>query len=163
MTNLDTSKLTKQGLVVALYVSLSLLLPELGFGPIQFRLSEVLTLLAFLDASYIMPLTLACAIVNIWSPFGIIDVIFGSLASFLALYSMSKVENIYLASIFPALFSIIIGLEILILSNQPINFFLVTGQIILSELVIVSIIGVNLFKLVIKNDYLVKMLKFNKN
>lgn len=153
MINLDTKKLTKQGFIVALYVVLSLAVPELGFGPIQFRVSEVLTLLAFLDSAYITPLTLACAIVNLWSPFGFIDVIFGSLASFLALSSMSKVKNIYTASIFPALFSIIIGLEILIISTEPINFFLVTGQIILSELIIVSLIGVNLFKIIMRKVY----------
>ena len=75
---MNTKKLTKQSLIVALYVVMSLAIPELGFGPIQFRVSEILTLLAFVDPSYVMPLTLACAIVNIWSPFGIIDIIFGS-------------------------------------------------------------------------------------
>lgn len=158
---MDTKKLTKQSLVVALYIVLSLAIPELGYGPIQFRVSELLTLLAFVDKSYIMPLTLACAIVNIWSPFGLVDVVFGSLASFLALTCMSKTKNIYLASIFPALFSIIIGFEILILSNEPINFFLVTGQIMLSELVIVSLIGIPLFKTIKKNNYLRDIIKLD--
>lgn len=159
MINLDTKKLTKQGFIVALYVILSLAVPELSFGPIQFRVSEILTLLAFLDPGYITPLTLACGLVNIWSPFGFIDVIFGSLASFLALYSMSKVKNIYIASLFPTFFSIIIGLEILIISTEPINFFLVTGQIMLSELIVVSLIGVSLFKIIMKNDYLMDMIR----
>lgn len=159
---MDTRKLTKQGLVVSLYVILSLALPEFSFGPVQFRISELLTLLAFVDSSYIIPLTLGCAIVNIWSPFGIIDVIFGSLASFLALYSMSKTKNIYLASIFPALFSFIIGLEILFLSNEPVNFFLITGQIMLSEFVIVSIIGVTIFKIIMDNKFLINMIRIEE-
>lgn len=158
---MDTRRLTKQALVMALYITLSLALPELGFGPIQFRISEILTLMAFLDRGYVLPLTLACAIVNIWSPFGLVDVVFGSLASFLALYSMSRTKNIYLASIFPALFSFIIGLEILLLSQEPVNFFLVTGQIILSELVIVSLIGVGIFKVLVNNSYLSHMIKIN--
>lgn len=158
---MDTRRLTKQALVMALYITQSLALPELGFGPIQFRISEILTLMAFLDRGYVLPLTLACAIVNIWSPFGLVDVVFGSLASFLALYSMSRTKNIYLASIFPALFSFIIGLEILLLSQEPVNFFLVTGQIILSELVIVSLIGVGIFKVLVNNSYLSHMIKIN--
>lgn len=160
---MNTQKLTRYGFIVALYVVLSLAIPELGFGPIQFRVSEILTLLAFLDAGYVLPLTLACAIVNIWSPFGIVDVIFGSLASFLALKSMTKVKNIYVASIFPALFSFIIGLEILLLSSEPINFILITSQIMLSEIIIVTIIGVPIFKILMKNDFIATRLDFNKN
>ena len=159
--SIKTKRLTKHGLVMALYIVLSLALPELGYGPIQFRLSEALTLLAFIDSSYVWPLTLACAIVNIFSPFGMVDMIFGSLASYLALKSMTKTDNIYLASTFPALFSFIIGLEILLFSDQAINFFLVTGQIMISELIIVSLIGVTIFKIIMENDYLMELIKYD--
>ena len=74
---------------------------------------------------------------------------------------MTKIKNIYIASIFPAIFSVIIGLEILILSTEPINFFLVTGQIILSQIVIVTIIGVPIFKGILKNDYINKLIRLD--
>lgn len=156
---MSAKKLVRISVIAALYVVLTLALPAIAYGPIQFRLSEVMTLLAFIDPFYILPLTLGCAIANIGSPFGIIDVIVGSFASFLALYSMSKTKNIYVASLFPTLFCILIGLEILFLSKEPINFFLITGQIMISEFVVVSIIGVNLFKFIEKNDYIMNMLK----
>jgi uncharacterized membrane protein len=156
---MSTKKLVRMSVIAALYVVLTLALPAMAYGPIQFRLSEVMTLLAFIDPFYILPLTLGCAIANIGSPFGIIDIIVGSLASFLALYSMSKTKNIYIASLFPTLFCIFIGLEILFLSNEPINLFLVTGQIMISEFIVVSIIGVGLFKIIEKNDYIMNMLK----
>jgi uncharacterized membrane protein len=156
---MSAKKLVRISVVAALYIVLTLALPAMAYGPIQFRLSEVMTLLAFIDPFYILPLTLGCAIANIGSPFGIIDIIVGSLASFLALYSMSKTKNIYIASLFPTLFCILIGLEILFLSNEPINLFLVTGQIMISEFIVVSIIGVSLFKIIEKNDYMINMLK----
>lgn len=156
---MSAKKLVRSSVIAALYLVLTYSLPALAYGPIQFRLSEVMTILAFIDPFYILPLTLGCAIANISSPFGLIDVIVGSLASFLALYSMSKVKNIYLASLFPALFSILIGLEILIISNEPVNFFLVTAQIMFSEFVVVSIIGVSFYKLIEKNTYVINMLK----
>lgn len=156
---MSAKKLVRISVTAALYVVLTLALPAIAYGPIQFRLSEVMTLLAFIDPFYILPLTLGCAIANIGSPFGIIDVIIGSFASFLALYSMSKTKNIYVASLFPTLFCILIGLEILFLSKEPINFFLITGQIMISEFVVVSIIGVSLFKFIEKNDYMMNMLK----
>lgn len=152
---MNVNKLVRGAMVAALYAVLTLTLP--AYGPLQFRLSEIMTLLAFYNPFYIIPLTLGCAIANIASPFGIIDVIFGSLASFLALTAMSKTKNIYLASIWPAFFSIIIGLEIMFLSTEPINFFLVTGQIMLSEFVVVTIIGVPVIKAFMKNQYIERL------
>lgn len=156
---MSAKRLVRISVIAALYVVLTLALPAMAYGPIQFRLSEVMTLLAFIDPFYILPLTLGCAIANIASPFGMIDVIVGSLASFLSLYSMSKTKNIYIASLYPTIFCLLIGLEILFLSNEPINFFLVTGQIMISEFVVVSIIGVSLFKIIEKNNYIMNMLK----
>lgn len=152
---MNVNKLVRGAMVAALYAVLTLALP--AYGPLQFRLSEIMTLLAFYNPFYIIPLTLGCAIANIASPFGIIDVIFGSLASFLALTAMSKTKNIYLASLWPAFFSIIIGLEIMFLSTEPINFFLVTGQIMLSEFIVVTIIGVPVIKAFMKNEYIERL------
>lgn len=150
--NLSTKDLARGAVVAAMYAVLTMTLP--AYGALQFRLSEILTLLAYFDPFYIWPLTIGCAISNIASPFGIIDVIFGSLASFLALSCMSRTKNIYLASIWPAVFSFIIGLEIMFLSTEPVNFFLVTGQIMLSELVIITLIGVPVMKFLSKIEIL---------
>jgi uncharacterized membrane protein len=152
---MKTNKLVRGAVVAALYAILTLTLP--AYGALQFRLSEILTLLAYFDPFYVVPLTIGCAIANIASPFGIVDVIFGSLASFLALTSMSKTKNIYLASIWPAFFSFIIGLEIMFLSTEPVNFLLVTGQIMLSEFVVVTIIGVPVMKYLMRNEYVERL------
>ena len=156
---METNKLVKGGIVIALYVVLTYAFSPLAYGPLQFRLSEIMTLLAFIDPFYVLPLTLGCAISNIGSPFGIIDVIFGSLASFLALYSMTNSKNMFVASLWPAIFSFIIGLEILFLSKEPVNFFLITGQIMLSQFIVVSIIGVPIFKFIQKSNYIINILK----
>lgn len=152
---MKTNKLVRGAIIAALYAILTLTLP--AYGPLQFRLSEIMTLLAFVNPFYILPLTLGCAIANLASPFGIVDVIFGSLASFLALTAMSKTKNIYLASIWPAFFSFIIGLEIMFLSQEPVNFFLITGQIMLSEFLVVTVIGVPVFKTIMKNEYITRL------
>ena len=147
---MKTNKLVRGAVIAALYALLTMTLP--AYGPLQFRLSEIMTLLAYYNPFYILPLTLGCAIANIYSPFGIVDVIFGSLASFLALTAMSKTKNIYIASIWPAFFSFIIGLEIMLFSTEPVNFFLITGQIMLSGLVVVTVIGVPIMKNLMKNE-----------
>ncbi|HHX61678.1 MAG TPA: QueT transporter family protein [Epulopiscium sp.] len=156
---MSANKLARIGVVAALYAVLTLALPSFAYGPIQFRLSEVMTLLAFIDPFYILPLTLGCAISNLGSPFGMVDVVVGSFASFLALYAMSKTKNLFLASLWPTFFCFIIGLEILVLSEEPINFFLITGQIMISEFIVVTIIGIPFLKAIMKNKYVMKMLK----
>ena len=156
---MSSQKLVRMSVVAALYVVLTYSVSALSYGPIQFRFSEIMTLLAFINPFYILPLTLGCAIANLGSPFGLIDVVVGSFASFLSLYFMSKTKNMYIASLFPTLFSFIIGLEILVLSNEPINFFLVTAQIMGGQFVVVSIIGIPLFKAIKKNKYFYNMLK----
>lgn len=158
---MNTNRLVKAGIIAALYVVLTYALPSLAYGPLQFRFSEILTLLAYIDPFYVLPLTLGNALANIGSPFGIIDVVYGTFLSFLALYSMSKTKNIYIASLWPAVFNAFIGLEIYLLSETPVNFFIVAGQIALSEFIIVSLIGVPIFKILEKNDYIMDILKNN--
>ena len=152
----NTSRLVKGAAVAAIYAVLTMMLP--AYTSFQFRISEIMTLLAYYNPFYILPLTLGCAISNIVSPFGIIDVIFGSLASFLATTAMSKTRNMYLASIWPAISSIIIGLEILMFSAEPINFLVVVGQIMISELIVVTIIGVPLMKKLMENKHFERLI-----
>lgn len=159
---MNSQKLTRFSIVTSMYIVLTLSIPFLSYGPLQFRFSEIITLLAFIDPFYVGPLTLGCAIANIWSPMGIFDIIFGTLATYLTTKTMSKTKNIYLASLLPSLFSIIIGLEILLVSSEPINLFIVTGQIMFSEFVIVSLIGVPVFKTIMKNNFLMNIL-YSKN
>lgn len=147
----DKKILVRQAMIAAMYAAITWAIPSLSYGPIQFRLSEIMTLLAFINPEYILGLTVGCAIANLFSTLGLIDVVVGTFASFIALYVMSKIKNIWLASLMPAICSIIIGIEIVAVSPEPISFFVVTGQIMISELIIVTVVGVPVFKLLMKN------------
>lgn len=159
---MNSKKLSKAALVAAVYVVLTWILPMFSYGPIQFRFSEVLTLLAFYNPIYIFSITIGAAISNLMSPLGIIDVFVGAFHSFLSVYFISKSKNLYVASLFPALFSFIIGAEIIMVSAEKLSFFLITGQIMLSELIIVTIIGVPLIKLVARNNNLSELMEFQR-
>ncbi len=148
---MDKNTITKQALTAAAYAALTWALPALSYGPIQFRISEVMTLLAFFNPQYIVGLTLGCALANMFSALGVVDVVVGTFASFLALYTMSKIKNIWVASLMPAVFSVIIGIEIAFLASEMSLFIPVTLQIMFSEFVIVTLLGVPLFKILEKN------------
>ncbi len=70
---MNTRKLTLIAVVAALYVVLTVSLGMLGYGPIQFRVSEILNLLALIHPIYIFAVGLGCAISNLYV-YGIIDV-----------------------------------------------------------------------------------------
>lgn len=86
MKRFSTKDLTAAAVVAALYTALSLLSDALGlaFGPIQCRLSEALCLLPLLLPSSVWGLTLGCLLTNILSPYGLLDLVVGTFATFLA-------------------------------------------------------------------------------
>lgn len=158
----NSKNIARIGLVAALYVVLTLLVPAFAYGPVQFRISEVLTLLCFYNPLYILPITLGVFISNLFSSLGPIDLVFGTLHTLISVYLMSKTKNIWLASLMPALFSFIIGAQIVMVSSEALSFFTITGSIMLSEFIIVTIIGVPVFKLLEKNkDFKNKVLDYN--
>lgn len=147
----STNNLTRLALVAAIYVVLTLAIPAISYGPVQFRVSEILTLLCFYNPYYIPALTIGVFISNIFSSLGMIDLVFGTAHTLIAVVIMSKTKNIWLASLMPALFSFIIGAQIVIVSPEPLSFFAITASIMVSEFIIVSLIGVPSFKLLEKN------------
>ena len=77
----------------ALYVALTAITGELGFGLVQFRFAEALCLLPFYAPETIPGLVLGCLLSNILgSPFAVLDVVFGSLATLLAVLSVSRMK-----------------------------------------------------------------------
>ena len=72
-------------MIAALYLLLFLPLKPIGFGPIQFRLAEILTLLPALTPAAIPGVFLGCVLANIVGPAGHwVDIVFGSLATLIA-------------------------------------------------------------------------------
>lgn len=76
--------MTKGAAIAALYAVITLIIVPFGYGAIQVRLSEMLTNLAAFNKRYIWALTIGCVIANLWSPMGIIDIVFGSLSTLVA-------------------------------------------------------------------------------
>lgn len=158
--NMSTKNLAKVAIVAALYVVLTVGLAPLSYGNIQFRVSEVLTLFAFINPMYIPGLVIGCVISNLFSPLGIIDVVVGSFATFISLYCMTKTKNIFVASLFPVIFNgIFVGLELYYLFSLPL--LLTMAQVAIGEFVVVSLCGVAMFKVMMSNTALMNTLEIN--
>lgn len=163
MKKLSLHEMIRQSVIAALYVVLTLSLGNAGYGEIQFRISEFLNLLAFFNPINAIGVTLGVLISNFWSPFGVIDMIFGTIHTIIALFFIAKSKNLLIASIWPAVFSFIIGFELTVLAGQSSLFFLTTLYVMISELIIMSIISVPLYTILSKNSEFMKVigLKYN--
>ena len=87
-----TRHIARIGMIAAVYAAFTLItilfLGSLAWGPIQFRISEALTVLALFTFDAVPGLTLGCVIANVANmalsgtgALGLLDVVFGSLAT----------------------------------------------------------------------------------
>lgn len=161
MKNFFTTKnLVKTAMVAAVYGALTFFIAPISYGAIQFRLTEILVLLAFIDFGYVPGLVLGCVIANLFSPLGIADVVFGSVATLIAVIMVGKTKNLLLSTIWPSLVNgLIIALELYFISKLP--FLLSFAEVAIGEFVVVTCIGYPIFKNLLKNERLIKFLKFD--
>lgn len=154
-----TSRLVKTALIAAIYAVLTIILAPISYGPVQFRLSEILVLLAFIDPIYIIGLTLGCFLANLFGGLGIMDLVFGTIATFLSVSAISltskfikhRLTSLIISSLWPTIFNgVIIGWMLNYVLQVPL--FLTMFQVGIGEFVVVTIIGVPVFKL-ISNKY----------
>ena len=157
--NLDTNFLVKSAIVAALYAVITLLLPMASYGPIQLRFSEIMVLLVFYNKRFIPGLVLGCAIANLFSPMAAFDVVFGTLSSYIAFRLILKSKTLFKASLWPVLMVIVPALgTYFILANDAVLFIMIL-EFMASEFIMVSIIGVLIFKMLEKNDGFMKYIR----
>ncbi len=114
--------------MAALYVALSMTLPALAAGPVQFRAAEALTLLPVCFAPAIPGLAVGCLITNMLFGYGIWDMALGTLATLIAALLTRKTRhNLLLAALWPvAVNAVIIGAMLHVLAAAPLFFTMLT-------------------------------------
>lgn len=169
MQKFSTVTLVKTAVIAAIYAAITMALSPISYGEIQFRLSEVLILLAFIDPVYIPGLVLGCIIANLGSPLGPIDVFAGSFATLLsviAIYQTKKLlgnspKSLILSSLWPVIFNgLIVGWMLNYVLQLP--FWASAGYVALGEFVVVSIVGVIIFKNILNRENFINILQLSK-
>lgn len=168
MKNKTTLYIVQAAAIAALYATLTILqnvlIPGSASMTVQFRVSEVMTILALYTPAAIPGLTIGCVIANISSvpALGPYDLIFGSIASLIAALLMYALRNVRLlklpipAALMPALINgIIVGFEIdfFFVGEGAFNFadFLFQGGCVaLGELAVLFVLGLPLSWLIEK-------------
>ena len=164
-----TMYLAESAVIAALYAVLSYLSAglNLAFGAVQFRLSDALCVLPLFTPSAVPGLAVGCFISNLVSPLGIIDWVFGTLATLLAALCTRKLRDITLFSIpffsvlMPVIFNgFIVGFELACLNEAgAFNFgffntalYLSSGlSVAFGETVVLAVLGIPLILLLKKS------------
>ena len=156
---ITTNFIVKTAAVAAIYTVVTLGLAFMSYGNIQFRVSEIMTLLAFFDPTYIGGLTLGCFLANLLGPNGLPDALIGTPATLISVIAIAITGKItkqskiglIIASLWPTLFNgLIIGYLLHKMFNLPI--FLTMLEVAVGEFVVITLIGVPVFLLLL-NKY----------
>lgn len=159
--------LTQAAIIAALYAALvylqNMLVPNSATMAVQVRVAEALTMLSVITPAAIPGLTLGCLLANFTSiqvmP---LDVIFGTLATFLASVCMYRLRSVryrnisLLSALMPAVFNgVIIGLELTFFipdhSGSILTVFLTQGGLVaLGEVISVMLLGIPFIRMVEK-------------
>ena len=111
---MTTRRIVEGALIAAIYATLTILLAPISYGPVQFRVSEVLTVLPFLMPSTVSGIVVGCVLANLYTG-SVLDIVFGSLATLLAGLLTAwfgkkgnTVKNRLLGCLMPVLFNAVI-------------------------------------------------------
>ena len=161
----NTKRIAKIGLIAALYAVITLALGFISYGPIQFRIAEIMTLLPLFGKEYILSLTIGCFLANVIGPYGLPDIILGTLATFISVYLVyltgklmkNKKGYIIIASLWPTIVNAIIIGGVMLHGLFKLPLILSILQVGFGQFVVITIIGVPLFRFL--NNKYSKLLK----
>ncbi len=174
MKGQSTTNMVKIALLAAIYCAITFAMFFISFGPIQFRVSEMLTVLPAYTKLAIPGLTLGCALANLIgffagvNPIGIIDAVVGSAATLIAAilsHYLGKLNNncikYFLVPLPPVLINaVIVGLEITFVFSGGFSVSAFTANFIsifIGQATICYLLGVPFMYILSKNDFYKKI------
>ncbi len=155
-------RLAINALIAAIYVDLTLVTASFAYREIQFRIAEVLILLVFFRKDYLIGLSIGCFIANLFGPLGLIDAVFGTLATVASGLLIAFSKNMFIATLYPVVANgLVVGAELHFLEGLP--FWLSAGTVALGEFAVVSVLGFLVFKKLRNNTMFMHMIGANQN
>ncbi|MDR0468929.1 MAG: QueT transporter family protein [Peptococcaceae bacterium] len=103
-------RLTRGALLGAAYAALTIATAPISFGALQFRVAEAMTVLPWFYPEAVPGLFVGCLIANLFGGNGVLDIIFGSLATLAAALISRRMKTPWLVPLPPvAVNAVVIG------------------------------------------------------
>ncbi|MBR3805011.1 MAG: QueT transporter family protein [Clostridia bacterium] len=156
----NAKALTRAGIIGAVYVVLTMALFPLSFGAVQVRISEGLTLLPLIFPESVLGLTVGCLISNLFGN-GVIDVVFGTLATFIsAILTRLVAKNIkkdflkiLVGGIFPVVINAVVIPFTFLAITESFSVYLISAvQIFIGQALAVYLFGAPMFYVIKKGS-----------
>lgn len=160
--NTKVKFVVKAAIIAALYIVIGIVFHPWDFYALQIRPSEALNILVYFTPAAAWGLFIGCVINNLSSPFGLVDIIFGSLATLASGLLGSRIKNKYLVGV-PSV--IINGFVVagIITTQSGLTmeaYWPIMLNITACQLLSVYIIGMPLLLLIDKNKKLKELIKY---
>ena len=168
MRSVSVRFMTLTASLAALYAALTLVLAPVSFAAVQFRVSEMLTLLPVFFPEAIPGLALGCLLSDLvgfflgLNPVGLVDAFFGTAATLAAAWFTARIGKRFsgpvrtaLAPLPPVVLNgLLIGLELTFFSgsSESALFWSFCGSVALGEAVVCYALGVPLLLLLERKD-----------
>lgn len=147
--------------IAAIYAALTIACYPLSYEGIQFRFAEIMVLLCFFRKDYTIGLTLGCLVANLMSPIGVVDVLFGTIATLISCLGIIFLKQLCFAALIPVIANgFIVGFELWKFMDCP--FWLSVGTVALGEFTVL-LAGYIIFMILKKNKAFFEMIRRNQN
>lgn len=140
-----------QAMIATVYVVITFALYPISFNSPQIRIAEFMLVLVFFNKKHAFGLLVGCAVVNFLGTMGLVDVVFGTSASALAIYLMLKTPNRLLGFLWPSIVNaIIIGIQLNLLFSLPL--FITMSEVFIGEFAATFLLAIFLLKPTLNNE-----------
>ncbi len=145
----------RAAMIAAIYVVITLIFAPISYGVIQVRISEMLMVLPYFTIAAVPGLFVGCMIANIFGGFGMLDIVFGSLATLISAYLVTKIKTKYLVPLPPVIINaIIVGAVLSTVLEMP--FYMTAIWVGVGQVIACYGLGYPLLLFLEKRDYIFK-------
>jgi len=141
-----TGFVARAGIIAAVYYVITMFIAPIAYGPVQFRISEALTLLPFIDPAAILGLTVGVFFANFASPLGLVDILGGSALTLIAAFLTFKCKNKFFAMIPPIVVNAF-GVALYVAPAYDLPYWPTVGYIAFGQTVVIGLLSIPILEL----------------
>lgn len=162
----NTRMIALNGVLAALYATVTLATASFAYGPIQFRVADALCVLPFFAPSTSIGLFLGCLAANLFSPVSALDIVIGSAATLAGCLAASRVKHKWLVPLPTVLANTVMVGAMLACVYTPDalaeGFLTMGAQVAIGEVAVMAALGLPLLAILSKPGVAAKLFYGNR-